>query len=554
MDRRNQLKTIPFDLLAGSSEQTFFFVADLESDLSHWSKPCVDYFGLPGEFIENTAEVWVQYIHPDDRHIFTEDIGRIFEGKSLHHDCEYRAKNKEGDYVWIQCQGIVRLNEKGKPGLFVGTMINLGNNSKFDFLTSLYSYFEFQKQAESFLGIKRENCDLEQEQYVFLFFNIENFKYYNSKYGYNEGDSFLRELSTILSNTFQQAVIGRESNDHFCVVTSAADYQQRIMHMHGAVRLLQRDVQMELKVGVYKLDDSSSMSQAHDRAKIACDSIKNNFSHVYCVYDEALKSKTVREKYILDNLNAAIENNDLAVYYQPIKRVYSDQVCALEALVRWIDPQLGVLAPDNFIPILERKHLVHKVDTFVIRRVCQDMKRAKDLGGKIVPVSVNLSRLDFQLMDVYAVITKTLEEYQIPPEFIHLEVTESALSDNVHILTETLRKLCDSGFEIWLDDFGSEYSTLNTLQNYQFDSIKLDMNFLKDFEENSKASTIIMAITDMAKRLHMRVLAEGIETKEQYEFLKKIGCDKIRVVIKTTCEPRVQGKLNTMRYTLEWKF
>ena len=135
-----------FDALSQTSDNMYIYIADLERDFSRWSKPSVDYFNLPGEFIENMAKEWVQHIHPADQHIFLEDIGRIFEGKSNRHNCEYRALNKYGKYVWVRCQGIVERNADGSLGLFVGTMMNLGVNAKFVHTTGLYTFHELKKQ------------------------------------------------------------------------------------------------------------------------------------------------------------------------------------------------------------------------------------------------------------------------------------------------------------------------------------------------------------------------------------------------------------------------
>ena len=149
-----------FDALSQTSDNMYIYIADLERDFSRWSKPSVDYFNLPGEFIENTAKEWVQHIHPADQHIFLEDIGRIFEGKSNRHNCEYRALNKYGKYVWVRCQGIVERNADGSLGLFVGTMMNLGVNAKFDQPTGLYTFHELKKQLPSFISHGMEGAVL----------------------------------------------------------------------------------------------------------------------------------------------------------------------------------------------------------------------------------------------------------------------------------------------------------------------------------------------------------------------------------------------------------
>ena len=175
-----------FDALSQTSDNMYIYIADLERDFSRWSKPSVDYFNLPGEFIENTAKEWVQHIHPADQHIFLEDIGRIFEGKSNRHNCEYRALNKYGKYVWVRCQGIVERNADGSLGLFVGTMMNLGVNAKFDQPTGLYTFHELKKQLPAFISHGMEGA--------VLLFDVDRLQRINDILGYLVGDEVLQRL------------------------------------------------------------------------------------------------------------------------------------------------------------------------------------------------------------------------------------------------------------------------------------------------------------------------------------------------------------------------
>lgn len=413
-----------------------------------------------------------------------------------------------------------------------------------DRLTGVASMECFAKLAENILA-----CTAIKEEYVFLYFNIDNFKAFNSVYGYEKGDSFLKKIAEILEDTFHEYIVGRPSDDRFVVLSGKEHLIEKIDSVHDKVHRMQADALTEINAGIYEYEPGVSIAKACDRAKIACDTLKGNYSIHYSYYENQLSENFIFEKYIVDHLDEAIEHEHLKVYYQPVWRVMTDKVCSMESLVRWDAPDLGFLSPGQFIPILEDKSLINKVDLFVLERVCRDIVFSEQMGEHIVPISVNISRLDFQLCDIYTEVVTIVEKYKIQPKLIHIEITESALNRDEEYLVQTIGRFRDYGFEVWLDDFGSEYSTLSKLQNFTFDVLKIDMKFFSSFDTNDNAKIIIMSIIDMAKRLHIRTLAEGIETKAQYDFLKKIGCDKAQGYF--LCRPRPLMELFGARDNVE---
>jgi EAL domain-containing protein (putative c-di-GMP-specific phosphodiesterase class I) len=209
-----------------------------------------------------------------------------------------------------------------------------------------------------------------------------------------------------------------------------------------------------------------------------------------------MQEKEELKQYLIDHLDEAIEKHYLQVYYQPVIRTLTGRLCGAEALIRWIDPVNGFLSPGDFIPLFEEMNLSYKVDRYVIQEVTQGLRGRIDKGEKLVPVSINLSRADFQMMD---------------------PLTE---------LNQAIHNFRQAGYEVWMDDFGSGYSFLNYLKNFEFDEIKLDMIFMKDFDEASKK--ILTACVKMAKDLGIHTLAEGVETKQKLDFLQSIGCERIQ--------------------------
>ena len=194
-------------------------------------------------------------------------------------------------------------------------------------------------------------------------------------------------------------------------------------------------------------------------------------------------------------------------------------------MARWIDPVYGFLSPADFIPVLEEARLIHKIDMFIAKQVCIDQHIIAEKAGRIVPVSINISRLDFMLIDVLKVVQDDARQYSVDTKNIHIEITESALEDDREDLIKKVNALRACGFEVWLDDFGSGYSSLNVLQDFTFDVIKVDMRFMRTLERSPETEVIVRSIIEMSKNLGLRSLVEGVETRKQYDFLKRIGTD-----------------------------
>ena len=232
------------------------------------------------------------------------------------------------------------------------------------------------------------------------------------------------------------------------------------------------------------------------------------------------------KQYVTDNIDKALSSGWIKVYYQPVIRSLTEQLCGAESLARWIDPEMGFLPPDKFIGTLEKTRQIHKLDLFMIEQVCSDISQRLKNNLPAVPVSVNFSRQDFEEVDMLATVENLVAKYDIPRDYLHIEITESMIVSDASLMERIIDTFRDAGYEVWMDDFGSGYSSLNLLKDYNFDTIKLDMEFLRKFTDKSKA--IMTSTITMAKDIDMMTLAEGVETAEQVDFLRKIGCGKLQ--------------------------
>jgi len=366
------------------------------------------------------------------------------------------------------------------------------------------------------------------ENKVFLFVNLTNFKAINIQRGFEAGNKFIIQLGKDIESVFDGDIVARQSDDHFVIYTDLKYYQDKINLLDEIIKKRVGSLYIQLKIGGYIPKINDNPFRAIDRARYACGLIGNKYGVNFLMYDERVRDTLIKHQYIINHLDEAIENGYIQPYYQPVVWSKNRELCGAEALARWIDPIYGFLAPAEFVPILEESRLIHKLDKCIIDNVCKNMRIALDEGRPVVPVSVNFSRLDFELMNVSEVLNTALQKYNISKEYIHVEITESALAGDTDFLNEVIAKLKEDGFAIWLDDFGSGYSSLNVLKDFIFDVIKIDMKFLSNFENNDKSKDILDCIIQLADRLGMKTLTEGVETKEEADFLESIGCGRLQ--------------------------
>ncbi len=394
-----------------------------------------------------------------------------------------------------------------------------------DPLTGLPNMMRFRDRAKKLMVEK----NLHYTPYGFVFFNIVNFKAYNERYGFQNGDLMIKQFGAIIMNAFEDCLVSRFGGDEFVVVSPLDHLIDRIEDVHHGVHAIQQDIRLEVKAGIYRpAEGETNVSIACDRAKVVCDSIRHNFEAIYKYYDESMMRDLKKKQYIVDTIDEAIEKGYIEVYYQPVMRAVSGELASFEVLARWNDPRFGFLQPGEFIDVLEQNRLIYKIDRFVARQACRDARTLHDMGYAVVPLSFNISRVDFDLCDMVGIVEDAVQEYGLPKDLVHVEITESALIDNEDYLSGEIGRFHSRGYQVWMDDFGSGYSSLNSLQDYNFDVLKIDMIFLKHYESNAKSRKILASVVDMCKKVGIHTLAEGVETEQQLSFLRSIGCEKVQ--------------------------
>ena len=394
-----------------------------------------------------------------------------------------------------------------------------------DEVTGIANMQYFRSQA--LLLMQDKNTDI--SKLIFLFLDIEHFKNFNEKYGFMEGNEFLRSFGQAVEKEFSNSIVSHFSNDNFAILTSDADYMKKLEKLQSIIENKDSEIIMSLKTGAYRPEDRDCLPiVACDHARYACYSIKKHFNKSYCEYDACMSKDFYKKQYIINNIDNAIENGYIKCFYQPVIDTQSGKLCGVEALARWDDPELGFLSPADFIQTLEEYHQIHKLDMYIVEQVCKDIKTDTEQNIDVVPVSLNFSRLDFDLLDLSKEVESCLVKYGIDKKYVHVEITESALTENDGKLQEAMRNFRNAGYALWLDDFGSGYSGLNVLKEYDFDMMKIDMKFLSNFSGNEKAKAVLKSVVSLANNLGMQTLTEGVETDEAFMFLKQIGCERLQ--------------------------
>jgi len=395
----------------------------------------------------------------------------------------------------------------------------------YDFLTGLPSMTYFFKLAES----ARNNMHEQNIPSALVFLNFNGMRFYNMKHGFAEGDILIKEMARILSREFGDECCSRIGQDNFAIFTEAKDLEKKLKRVFKQMKTANKGRTLSLRAGIYP--DSMGIvetSLACDRAKYACDIKRDDNRSYFIYYDKDMLAKEINRQYIVDNLDRAIAENWITAFYQPIVRSTSRKVCDEEALARWIDPEKGMLSPADFIPILEDTRLIYKVDLHIVDIVLERIKNQLHTGLPIVPISINLSRTDFECCDIVEEICNRVDTADVPRDLITIEITESVIGENLDFMKAQIARFQELGFPVWMDDFGSGYSSLDLLQEVQFDLIKFDMRFMRQFDTSPKSKVLLTELMRMAISLNTETVTEGVETAEQVEFLSEIGCTKMQ--------------------------
>ena len=501
--------------------------------------------GFKEEQISDSPDEWLKRIHPEDQRRVREYLISHINGNTAHFEHEYRIQHANGSYVWILTRGLAVSDTQGNAYRIAGSQTDLtarklveerlAYGALHDGLTGLPNRELFMDRLKQRMELTKRHPD---NLFAVLFMDIDRFKVVNDSLGHSVGDQLLISTARRLHLCLRpEDTVSRLSGDEFAVLLN------EVQDVSDAIRVAERfqarirettvlaavNRSTTVSIGIIMFEDKYTQPQDMLRdADTAMYRAKALGGGRYQVFDTTMHAQALTLLQLEADMKRAVKNQEWAVYYQPIISVASGKVSGVEALVRWMHPERGIISPLDFIPQAEDIGLIIPIGEFVLRTACLQTKVWRDSGFPNLWVSVNLSGRQFQDQHLVHKIRQILDETGLPSNGLRLEVTESVAMQDITYGIRVLKELKKIGVHVSLDDFGNGYSSLSYLKQFSLNVLKIDQSFIQDILVNKNSEAITMAIIAMARSLGLEVVAEGVEKEEQLAFLKSKFCDEVQ--------------------------
>lgn len=526
-----------YEVLADSTDE-YAWVCNPKESIIRYPAKMLEEFALPGEVVKDPLIYWKDIIHPDDWDKFNTTNIMSFSGQLPYHIVEYRAKNRKGEWVWLQCRGIALPGEEaGIPSLFAGYISNLGRRNKIDNHTGLLNKYEFNIQINNWLKEKKYSS------FAVIMLGIDNFKNINELYDRVLGDQILREIAQKLQSLlFYDAEIYRLDGDVFGILMKEADIE-KIQKLYEHIQS-QFSAQQYYKGMKYYCtfsagaciapQDGDSFAQIYQCMENAMNYSKRRGKNKLTMYSEEIAHENNRIFEMMVLLRESIERDfkDFYLVYQPQISTKDNKIKGVEALLRWSNEKYPNVGPVEFIPILEESGLIDQVGRWVIKQAVLTCKEWNQYNPDLA-MSVNISNKQiFPIADtkddIFAYITEVLQEEQIHPDNLILEFTESSFASDVEYLKEKMQKMRKLGVNIAIDDFGVGYSSLGLLKGTPVNVVKLDKVFVDGITDTDFDANFIRFVSELCHSTNIQIVQEGVETKSQCQLIQQLGPDYIQ--------------------------
>jgi len=517
---------------------------DLKTDTIWCSENFPRVFGGQKEDVPYTMEAWFDQIHADDRTRVQQHLLDATKSTDERWRDEFRVARTDGSIIHIYARGHITRGDDKRAKRVVVVMQDITvrkeaeERTRFladhDELTGLPNRNLFKQSLNQAL----QRAERSNKMLSILFFDLDRFKNINDSLGHDAGDEVLRTVAERLNSCVRKIdVVARFGGDEFAVLTEgltaedqAGTVARKILDALSKPMLLSgRQYRPAASIGIstYPTDGRDAQTlQKH--ADIAMYRAKEEGRSTFQFYSEQLNTHSLQRLEFESNLNNALNNREFVLHYQPKMDVRTGQVTSMEALIRWVSPQFGFVSPGEFISIAEETGLILPLGRWVAQTACLQNSAWQKGGLPSLRVAINISARQMADKGLVDFITETVRKSGLTPASLELEITESAVMSNQDYAAKVLNQLKDMGFHLTMDDFGTGYSSLAYLKRFPFDTVKVDQSFVRGIPGNSDDCAIVEAIIAMAHSLQLKVVAEGVETQEQLEFLRKLGCDQIQ--------------------------
>lgn len=457
---------------------------------------------------------------------FLEKLGDIVKsGTDDTLECSLRLKTTDGNYEYFKIKCIFHSNSSGGSGTLLVVISLLPPEEVYRI--ELAKVFTNDRSPIQFIGQANKVMEKAPDtDFALIQFDISKFKVINEQYGESAGDEILEYFTGMLNMICSEnQIFTRLSADVFMVLTpyeKEKDVEDMIDRINSSLTGY-NNIPYTLYFGAsYITDKTKPIRKYGDEAAMARQSIKGDALNHVAFYTDEMKTRKKQQKYLEDHMEEALNNHEFVMFLQPKYSISLNKIVGAEALVRWISQEKGIISPGEFIPLFEENGFVIKMDRFIWEEACKLIKYWLDMGIQPLPISVNMSRKHFESDNSVEFLNELIEKYGIEKKYLEIEITETIDDINKEKGIDLLKK---SGYTLLMDDFGSGYSSLNTLKNTQFDVVKIDRFFLQDLIDSERGQKIVEHTIHMAKDIGLALIAEGVETAEQANFLKQCGCD-----------------------------
>ncbi|MBQ8518874.1 MAG: EAL domain-containing protein [Agathobacter sp.] len=488
-------------------------------------------------------EILRDSIHPEDgsRYIAfwneSDMVERILESPNRVVTAEFRQKKLNGEWGWVRQE--LHLKDAKEEAIVLcritdidaekkkdeELLLEIEKTRRIDRLTGLLRAKVFYREVDEFIA------NNSTENWAMIAVDLEHFKLFNDWYGWDAGDKYLMDVATRLNGvvTVLKGFAGYMGGDNYAIfIKHKPEFiGHMIKEIDEFIRADERRTGFLPNLGFYFLEaeEEATASTMYDRAVMALNTVKGNYSKRYGIYDKSMMLEIGREMQILTDVQRGIVEQEFVLYMQPQIHVSTGKISGAETLVRWKNKEKGMISPGVFIPILEKNGFITHLDKYIWEEVCKWQRSRLDRGLPLLPVSVNVSRVDVYAIDLVGCFIELTSKYDIPRSCIKIEITESTYAEDNEKIGKIAEALRDADFSVYLDDFGSGYSSLNMLKNVYVDAIKIDMQFLDMNETNAKKGESIMeSVVNMARILRIPIIVEGAETEKQIQSLSSMGC------------------------------
>ena len=503
-------------------------------------------FGLSrGDMHELLRGGMYEYTHPDDMAMLMTNTDDFLSRRRDTLDVVFRTRRSPGeDYIMVHT---VSRWQRMADGSEYAMLVYCDMSATESSIARLFTQFAIEQDdpiyTDPVTGLKNFNYNrqfsmdiagrirAEGETPMYMIVDIKDMQGYNTNYGYTNGDKLFRVIAEELVRGLgsPSGVVIRGTDDNFFILDAfpgEAALAAACTAVNERIRKRAYGFTSGVRAGVCVLGPKTRTTTAMDRARTALREIGDDRNVTYRIYSTEKDEVYWFRRYITDNFDRALAEGWIRVFYQPIRRIGNRKMTALESLARWIDPSRGLVPPDDFIPLLSRFHQTYRLDLYIVEQICRDFGvRAKE-DLPLLPVSVNFSAQDFDHADIPAALDEILGRYGIDPGYLIIEITEQDLALGTEAFHAQLDQLRARGYTLWIDDFGSGYSSLNVFSRYSVDCIKFDMELLRHLDDRGGANReILRAFVGVCRSMGIHTLCEGVETEAQYAFLKEIGCE-----------------------------